>query len=191
MKNHSQENNISLMHGTTVLMVRKGAVVVMMADGQVTLDATILKANAKKIRKLYHDTILAGFAGSTADAFTLFSRFESKLDEYHGNLLRASVELAKDWRLDRSLRRLEALLMVANKEYGLVISGQGDVIEPDGDAMAIGSGSGYALSAARALLRNTKLSPLEIAQSSMLIASELCIYTNSNFQTEILGEDKK
>jgi ATP-dependent HslUV protease subunit HslV len=172
---------------TTVLSVRRGDAVVMAADGQVTLGANVMKHSAKKIRRLYQDKVLAGFAGSTADAFSLFSRFETKLEQYAGNLGRAAVELAKDWRTDRVLRRLEALLLVADREKTLLLSGTGDVIEPDADAAAIGSGGPYAISAARALLGATKLPAREIAERSLAIAGEICIYTNGVLVFEEIG----
>jgi len=165
-------------HATTVICVRRGEQVAVAGDGQVTVGNTVMKHGAAKVRRLYHDKILAGFAGSAADAFALFSRFEAKLEEYHGNMERAVVELAKDWRTDRVLRRLEALLLVADKEHMLLLSGTGDVIEPDGDAVAIGSGGPYALAAARALLGATELSAREIAERALAIAGEICIYTN-------------
>jgi ATP-dependent HslUV protease, peptidase subunit HslV len=174
------------MHGTTVLCVRKGNEVVLTADGQVTLGEGVIKHNARKTRRLYNDKVLAGFAGSTADALSLFARFENKLQEFHGNLARAAVELAKEWRTDRSLRHLDALLVVADAKSTFLISGTGDVIEPDDGITAIGSGGAYALAAARALGKNTKMGAKEIAQEAMRIASEICIYTNSNFSIEEL-----
>jgi ATP-dependent HslUV protease, peptidase subunit HslV len=174
------------MHGTTVLCVRKDNKVVIAGDGQVTLGDGVVKHSAKKTRRLYNDKILAGFAGSTADALSLFSRFENKLQEYHGNLARAAVELAKEWRTDRSLRHLDALLIVADAKSTFLLSGNGDVIEPDDGICAIGSGGPYALSAARALAKYTKMSAKDIAQEAMRIASEICIYTNGNFSIEEL-----
>ena len=174
------------MHGTTVLCVRKDNKVVLAGDGQVTFGEGIIKQNAKKIRRLYNDKILAGFAGSTADALSLFGRFENKLQEYHGNLPRAAVELAKEWRTDRSLRHLEALLVVADAKSTLLLSGNGDVIEPDDGIIAIGSGGPYALSAARALLAHTQLSAVQIVRASLEIAADLCIYTNRNIEIEEL-----
>ena len=175
---------------TTVLCVRRGDRVVMAADGKVSLGETVMKGSAKKIRRLYNDKVLAGFAGSTADAFSLFSRFESKLEQYAGNLNRAAVELAKDWRTDKMLRQLEALLIVADPQTTLMLSGTGDVIEPDvtgdGGIMTIGSGGSYALAAARALLENTQLTAREIAEKSMRIAGEICIYTNDHIMFEEL-----
>ncbi|MBF0628276.1 MAG: ATP-dependent protease subunit HslV [Magnetococcales bacterium] len=172
--------------GTTILSVRRGASVVMAGDGQVTLGAMVIKANARKVRFLKEGKALAGFAGSTADAFTLFERFEAKLVKHGGILTRAAVELAKDWRTDRMLRRLEAMLAVADTSASLLISGTGDVLEPEEGLLAIGSGSPYALSAARALLRHTDLSAREIAERSMAIAAEICVYTNSNLIIEEL-----
>lgn len=173
-------------HGTTILSVRRGNSVAMAGDGQVTLGNIVIKATARKVRRLYQGRILAGFAGGTADAFTLFERFESKLDKHQGNLLRSAVELAKDWRSDRALRRLEAMLSVADKEVSLIITGNGDVLEPEQGIVAIGSGGSYAQSAARALLENTELAPREIVTKSLEIASDICIYTNRNFTIEVL-----
>ena len=166
-------------HGTTILSVRRGNTVAMGGDGQVTLGQTIMKGNARKVRRLYDGKVLAGFAGGTADAFTLFERFEGKLEKY-GNLTRAAIELAKDWRSDRALRRLEALLCVADPSASLIISGNGDVIEPEHDIMAIGSGGPFAQAAARALLENTELGAREIVERAMAIAADTCIYTNRN-----------
>jgi ATP-dependent HslUV protease subunit HslV len=171
---------------TTVLAVKKDNHVVLAGDGQVTFGNTILKHHASKIRKIYDNKVLTGFAGSTADAFTLFERFEGKLKEYHGNLLRAAVELAKDWRMDRNLRRLEAFLIVADRDKMLLISGTGDVVEPDSNAIAIGSGGPYAYAAARTLLDNTSMDLKEIAMKAMKIASEICVYTNSEITIEEL-----
>src|ERR1700738_2525682 len=171
---------------TTVLCVRRNDKVVMAGDGQVTLGESVIKHGAKKIRRLYQDKILAGFAGSTADAFTLFSRFESKLEQYHGNLGRSAVELAKDWRTDKFLRHLEALLLVSDKEAPVLLSGRGDVIEPDTGIAAIGSGGPFAQAAAQALADHTKLSSREIAEEAMKIASRMCIYTNDKIQIEEL-----
>jgi len=171
---------------TTVLCVRRDDKVVMDGDGQVTLGESIIKHGAKKIRRLYQDKILAGFAGSTADAFTLFSRFEAKLEQYHGNIGRAAVELAKDWRTDKFLRHLEALLLVSDKETTFLLSGQGDVIEPDTGIAAIGSGGPFAQAAAQALADHTKLSPREIAEEAMKIAGRMCIYTNDRITIEEL-----
>ncbi|GAQ94819.1 ATP-dependent HslUV protease, peptidase subunit HslV [Thermodesulfovibrio aggregans] len=175
------------LHGTTVLCVKRGDSVVMASDGQVTMGNTVLKHNAKKIRKLYNGKVLTGFAGSTADAFTLFERFEGKLESYKGNLLRAAVELAKDWRTDKILRRLEALLIVADREHILIISGNGDVIEPEDPVAAIGSGGPYAFAAAKALYENTELTAMEIASKAMEIASKICIYTNNQIILEELS----
>lgn len=173
-------------HGTTILSVRRGNLVAMGGDGQVTLGNIVVKATAKKVRRLYHDRILAGFAGATADAFTLFERFEAKLDKHQGHLMRSAVELAKDWRTDRILRRLEAMLAVADREFSLMITGNGDVLEPERGLLAIGSGGGFAQSAAMALLDNTELAPDEIVKRSLDIAGELCIYTNHNLVIETL-----
>ncbi len=171
---------------TTVLCVRRGDSVVMAADGQVTLGATVMKHSARKIRRLYQDKVLAGFAGSTADAFSLFSRFEGKLEQYQGNLSRAAVELAKDWRTDKMLRHLEALLIVTDVTATFVLSGNGDVIEPEEGIIAIGSGGSYALASARALIENTDFSAREIAEKSLKIAGQICIYTNSDLTIEEL-----
>jgi ATP-dependent HslUV protease, peptidase subunit HslV len=175
-----------LIRSTTVLSVRRAGHVVLAGDGQVTLGESVIKHTAKKIRRLYNDKILSGFAGSTADAFTLFSRFESKLEQYHGNLGRAAVELAKDWRTDKFLRHLEALLLVCDKEQTFLLSGQGDVIEPDGGVAAIGSGGPYAQAAAQALLEHTELDARKIAEESMKIAGRMCIYTNDAVTIEEL-----
>ena len=172
--------------GTTVLSVRRGNKVVIGADGQATLGDTVMKGNVRKVRRLHHGKVIAGFAGGTADAFTLFEYFEAKLDKHSGQLVRAAVEMAKDWRTDRTLRRLEALLAVADAEASLIISGNGDVIEPEQGIIAIGSGGNYALSAARALLNNTELSAKEITQEALNIAGDICIYTNHNFVMEEL-----
>lgn len=173
-------------HGTTILCVRRNASVAMGGDGQVTLGNTVMKPNARKVRRLYNDQVLAGFAGGTADAFTLFERFEEKLSKHSGNLTRAAVELAKDWRTDRMLRRLEALLCVADKSASLVVSGNGDVIEPEQGLMAIGSGGMYAQAAARALLENTELDARAITERALNIAADICIYTNRNLTIEVL-----
>ena len=173
-------------HGTTIVSARRGNSVALGGDGQVTLGNIVVKATARKIRRIYNDQILAGFAGGTADAFTLFERFESKLEKHQGNLLRSAVELAKDWRSDRMLRRLEAMLAVADREHSLIITGNGDVLEPELGLVAIGSGGPYAQSAARALLENTDLSPTEIIKKSLTIAGDLCIYTNQNHLIETL-----
>lgn len=174
---------------TTILCVRKENSVVIAGDGQVTLGNTVMKSNARKIRKTYQDKILAGFAGSTADAFTLFEKFDAKLEEFNGNLVRSAVELAKDWRTSKMLRNLEALLAVADSSTSLIISGNGDVIEPDDGIIAIGSGGQFALAAARALLANSDLSAMEIVTKSMEIASSICIYTNPNIVTEEIEAD--
>lgn len=165
---------------TTIVSVRRDDKVVIGGDGQVSLGNTVMKSNARKVRRLYHDQVLAGFAGGTADAFTLFERFESKLEQHQGNLMRAAVELAKDWRTDRALRRLEALLAVADKETSLIITGNGDVVQPENDLIAIGSGGPYAQSAARALLENTELDARTIVEKSLSIAGDICVYTNGN-----------
>ena len=174
------------LHGTTILSVRRGANVALGGDGQVTLGQVVVKGGAKKVRRIYHDKILAGFAGGTADAFTLFERFEAKLDKHQGNLMRSAVELAKDWRTDRILRRLEAMLAVADREHSLIITGTGDVLEPEQGILAIGSGGPFAQSAARALLDNTDLQPREIVEKALAIAADLCIYTNHQRTIEIL-----
>lgn len=174
------------LRGTTIVSVRRNGIVVIGGDGQVTLGATVMKSNARKVRRLYNNKILAGFAGATADAFTLFERFEAKLETHQGNLVRAAVELAKDWRTDRMLRRLEAMLVVADTKASLIISGNGDVIEPENSLIAIGSGGPYAKSAAQALLENTELDARTIAEKSLTIAAATCIYTNNNFTIETL-----
>ncbi|MCF6211303.1 MAG: ATP-dependent protease subunit HslV [Gammaproteobacteria bacterium] len=173
-------------HGTTILSVRRNGLVVIGGDGQVSLGNTIMKGNARKVRRLYHNRVIAGFAGGTADAFTLFERFEGKLEKHQGHITRAAVELAKDWRTDRMLRRLEALLSVADGTASLVISGNGDVIEPEHDLIAIGSGGPFAESAARALMQNTELDARSICEKSLKIASEICVYTNDHFTIEEL-----
>jgi len=172
--------------GTTILSVRRNGKVVIGGDGQVTLGNTVMKGNARKVRRLYHDKVIAGFAGGTADAFTLFERFEGKLEKHQGNLTRAAVELAKDWRTDRALRRLEALLAVADETASLVISGNGDVIEPEESLIAIGSGGPFAQSAARALVENTELDARAIVENALNIAADICIYTNRNLTIEEL-----
>jgi len=174
--------------GTTILAVRRGGNVVMAGDGQVSLGETVVKGNARKVRRVHHDRVIAGFAGGTADAFTLFERFEGQLEKHHGNLVRAAVELAKDWRTDRALRRLEALLLVADASSSLMISGNGDVIEPEYDAMAIGSGGAYALAAARAMLENTEMEARTIVTKAMSIAADICVYTNHTLTVEALEE---
>ena len=171
---------------TTVLLVRKDAQVALAGDGQVTMGETVMKASAKKVRRLYNDQILAGFAGATGDAFALLTRFEGKLEQYHGNLERASIELSKEWRTDKMLRHLEALLVVADKKTSFLLSGNGDVIAPDEGVLAIGSGGSYALAAARALIKNTDLSAREIAVEALRIAGEICIYSNQNIIVEEL-----
>ena len=173
-------------HGTTILSVRRGTQVALGGDGQVTLGNIVIKASARKVRRLYHEKILAGFAGGTADAFTLFERFEAKLEKHQGYLLRAAVELAKDWRTDRVLRRLEAMLAVADHETSIILTGNGDVLEPEQGLLAIGSGGPYAQSAARALLEHTDMAPAEIVKQALTIAADLCIYTNQNHVIEVL-----
>jgi len=170
--------------GTTILAIKKGDKITVAGDGQVTLDTTILKHGARKVRRLYNNEVIVGFAGATADAFTLFDRFDQKLEQYNGNLLRAAVELTKDWRTDRVLRHLEALMIAVSRDYSLIISGNGDVIESDDDVMAIGSGGAFAQAAARALVKHSNLSATEIARESMKIASEICIYTNDHITLE-------
>lgn len=174
-------------HATTIIAVRKGERVVIAGDGQVTMGNTVMKHNARKIRRMYNDRVLAGFAGATADAFTLFEKFEAKLEEYRGNLARAAVELAKDWRTDRVLRRLEALLIVADKERTLILSGNGDVIEPDDGVAAIGSGGPFALAAARALITWSDLDARRVAEEAMRLAAGICIYTNEQIVVEELS----
>ena len=173
-------------HGTTILSVRRGNRVALGGDGQVTLGNIVIKATARKVRRIYHEKILAGFAGGTADAFTLFERFEEKLEKHQGHLLHSAVELAKDWRTDRMLRRLEAMLAVADRENSLIITGNGDVLEPEHGIVAIGSGGAYAQSAARALLENTEMPPEDIVARSLEIAGDLCIYTNQSHTIELI-----
>jgi ATP-dependent HslUV protease, peptidase subunit HslV len=173
-------------HGTTIVSVRRGQQVAMGGDGQVTLGNIVVKASARKVRRLYKDQILAGFAGATADAFTLFERFESKLEKHQGNLMRSAIELTKDWRTDRVLRRLEAMLTVADRETSLIITGNGDVLEPEHGLLAIGSGGAYANAAALALLQNTDLAPAEIVKKALVITGDLCIYTNQQHTIEVL-----
>ena len=185
-KSKEEEMNI---RGTTILAVRHKGKITVAGDGQVTLDTTILKHGARKVRRLYNDEVIVGFAGATADAFTLFERFDQKLEQYNGNLVRAAVELTKDWRTDRVLRHLEALMIAVNKDNSLIISGNGDVIEADDEVMAIGSGGPYALTAARALLRHSDLTATEIAREAMKIAAEICIYTNDHITIEEIDED--
>jgi len=177
-----------MFHGTTVLCVRKDGKVAIGGDGQVTLGQIVLKHNAKKIRKMYNNSIIAGFAGATADAFTLFEKFEGKLETYRGNITRAAVELAKDWRTDKILRRLEALLIIADKEHSFIISGNGDVIEPEDGISAIGSGGPYAHAAAKALIEHTQLEPKKVVEEAMKIASKICIYTNDSISIEEINE---
>ena len=181
-----RSENAERVRSTTVLCVRKDNKVVMAGDGQVTVGDHVMKHSAKKIRRLFEDKVMAGFAGSTADALSLFARFENKLQEFHGHLSRAAVELAKEWRTDRALRHLDALLVVADTKGTFLLSGHGDIIEPDDGICAIGSGGPYALAAARALAKNTKMNAKEIATEAMRIASEICIYTNGNFTVEEL-----
>ncbi len=174
-------------HATTIVAVRKDGKTAIAGDGQVTFgQQTIMKANARKVRRLYHDKVLAGFAGSVADAFTLFEKFEAKLESYHGNLQRAAVELAKDWRTDKILRKLEALLLVADRNTILMLSGNGEVIEPDGEVAAIGSGGFFALAAGRAMARHTDMTAAEIAQEALVIAADICVFTNHNIKVEEL-----
>jgi ATP-dependent HslUV protease subunit HslV len=172
--------------GTTILSVRRNGQVAIGGDGQVSFNNTVLKANARKVRRLYQNKVLAGFAGGTADAFTLFERFEAKLEQYHGQLTRAAVEMAKDWRTDRALRRLEALMAVADRDTSLIITGNGDVIEPEHNIIAIGSGGSYALAAARGLIENTKFDAKKIVEKSLHIAADICIYTNHHLTIETL-----
>ena len=173
-------------HGTTIVSVRRGREVAMGGDGQVTLGNIVIKQSARKVRRIYHDRILAGFAGATADAFTLFERFEAKLEKHQGHLVRSAVELAKDWRTDRILRRLEAMLAVADREASLIITGTGDVLEPELGLIAIGSGGPYAQAAARALLEHTQLAPADVVKQALTIAGDLCIYTNQSHTIEAL-----
>ena len=179
-------NEMPSWHGTTILTVRKGGTVVIGGDGQVSIGQTIVKSNAKKVRKLGKGDVIGGFAGATADAFTLFERFEAKLEKHQGHLVRAAIELTKDWRTDRVLRRLEAMLAVADREASLIITGNGDVLEPEHGIVSIGSGGAYAHAAARALLSNTELAPKDVVKKSLEIAGELCIYTNQNHIIETL-----
>lgn len=177
--------------GTTILSVRRNGVVVIGGDGQVSMGSTVMKGNAKKVRRLYNNNVIAGFAGGTADAFTLFERFEGKLEKHQGNLVRAAVELAKDWRTDKMLRRLEALLLVADAKASLIITGNGDVVEPEAnDLMAIGSGGNFALAAAKALVENSDLSAREIVEKSLGIAADICVYTNNNLTIEEMKSEK-
>ena len=174
-------------HGTTIVSVRRGNLVALGGDGQVTLGNIVVKATARKVRKLHHNQVLAGFAGATADAFTLFERFEAKLEKHQGHLVRAAIELTKDWRTDRVLRRLEAMLAVADSTCSLIITGNGDVLEPEHGIVAIGSGGAYAQAAARALLEHTEMTPAQVVKRSLEIAGEICIYTNQNHIVETLG----
>ena len=183
---HIREPEVKHYRGTTICSVRRGNQVVMGGDGQVTLGNTVMKANARKVRRLYKDTVIVGFAGATADAFTLFERFEGKLEKHSGHLVRSAVEMAKDWRTDRALRRLEALLAIADKESSLLISGTGDVIEPEHGLIAIGSGGPFAQAAAMALIKHSELTAEEITRQALGIAAEICIYTNSNLTIETL-----
>ncbi|HYA88353.1 MAG TPA: ATP-dependent protease subunit HslV [Nitrospirota bacterium] len=176
----------SLAYGTTILAVRRNGKSAIAGDGQVTVGTTVMKHNAKKVRKLFNDKVIAGFAGATADAFTLFEKFEAKLEQYHGNLTRAAVELAKDWRTDRVLRRLEALMIVADNERSFILSGNGDVIEPEQGILSIGSGGPYALAAAQALMKHTSLDARSIVEESLRIAGDICIYTNKEITIEEL-----
>jgi ATP-dependent HslUV protease subunit HslV len=181
---------MTAMHGTTIVALRRAGRVCLGGDGQVTLGSTVVKHGARKLRRLYQDRVLAGFAGATADAFTLFERFERKLEQYNGNMTRSAVELAKDWRSDKILRRLEALLIVADSEHLFIISGNGDVIEPDDDVTAIGSGGPYALAAARALVRHTGLAAREIVETALQLAAEICIYTNTQITIDEIGPEQ-
>ncbi len=183
-------NNVESFRGTTIVSVRRGNQVVIGGDGQVSMGNTIMKGNARKVRRLFNEQVIAGFAGATADAFTLFERFEAKLEKHHGHLTRAAVEMAKDWRTDRSLRQLEALLAIADSKVSLIISGNGDVIEPEEGLMAIGSGGPFAQSAARALLQNTELDARTIVEKSLTIAADICIYTNHNIRIEELSAEQ-
>ena len=178
----------TMFHGTTIVSVRRGPLVALGGDGQVTLGHIVVKAGARKVRKLYHDRVLAGFAGATADAFTLFERFEAKLEKHQGHLVRAAIELTKDWRTDRVLRRLEAMLAVADRDASLIITGNGDVLEPEHGIISIGSGGAFAQAAARALVDQTALAPHEVVKKSLEIAGDLCIYTNQHHLVETLGE---
>lgn len=177
---------LTSLHGTTILSVSRNGRTAIAGDGQVTVGATVMKHNAKKVRKMYNNKVLAGFAGATADAFTLFEKFESKLEQFHGNLTRAAVELAKDWRTDKILRRLEALMIVADQDKSFILSGNGDVIEPENGIAAIGSGGPYALAAARALVDHTSMDARTIVEEAMKIAGEICIYTNKEITVEEL-----
>jgi len=182
----NEPSELPLIRATTIICVRRGEQVAMAGDGQVTVGTTVMKHGASKVRRLYHDKIIAGFAGSAADAFALFSRFEAKLEEYRGNMERSVVELAKDWRMDKYLRQLQAFLIVANNERAYLISGTGDLIQPDDGILAIGSGGSYALAAARAMMKHTELTAAEIAEEALRIAASICIYTNDNITVEKL-----
>lgn len=186
---NSEEKPVEQFRGTTILSIRRNGKVVIGGDGQVSMGNTIMKGNARKVRRLYNDKVIAGFAGGTADAFTLFERFEGKLEQHSGNLMRAAVELAKDWRTDKILRRLEALLTVADRKSSLIITGLGDVIEPEHSLMAIGSGGPFAQAAAKGLLDNTKLSARKIVEKGLSIAADICVYTNKNFTIEELDSE--
>jgi ATP-dependent HslUV protease subunit HslV len=188
--NHNKGKYVEQYRGTTILSVRRGDKVIIGGDGQVSMGHTVLKGNARKVRRLYNGNVIAGFAGGTADAFTLFELFEAKLEKHQGNLLRAAVEMAKDWRTDKMLRKLEALLLVADSKVTLMITGNGDVVEPENSAIAIGSGGNYALSAALALVDNTKLDAETIVRQSLKIASDICVYTNDNLLIESLDTEK-
>ena len=183
----SSHNHPPSFHGTTIVSVRRGNQVAIGGDGQVTLGHIVVKSSARKVRKLYHDKVLAGFAGATADAFTLFERFEAKLEKHQGHLVRAAVDLTRDWRTDRVLRRLEAMLAVADRESSLIITGNGDVLEPEKGIVAIGSGGAYAQAAARALVDHSELSAADIVKRSLEIAGDICIYTNQHHTIEVLG----
>ena len=182
----TENQRTEVWHGTTILSVRRHGQVAMGGDGQVTLGHIVVKSTARKVRRMYRDQVLAGFAGATADAFTLFERFEEKLDKHQGNLMRSAVELAKDWRTDRMLRRLEAMLAVADSQHSLILSGSGDVLEPEGGIVAIGSGGAYAEAAARALLGHSELNARDIVSAALSIAGDICIYTNQNHSIEVL-----
>lgn len=183
-------DNKNIFHGTTICCVRRDSQIAMAGDGQVTGGQTVLKQNAVKVRRIYENKIIAGFAGATADAFTLIEKFEEKLNSYSGNLMRASVELAKDWRMDKFLRRLEAMMIVTDGDKILLLTGTGDVIEPEDGVLAIGSGGNYALSAARALLKHTKLKADEIVKEALHIAADICVYTNKSIQLELIDKNK-
>ena len=186
---HYRGSIVEAFHGTTILSIRRNGKVVIGGDGQVSMGNTIMKGNARKVRRLYSDRVIAGFAGATADAFTLFERFEGKLEKHSGNLIRAAVEMAKDWRTDKVLRRLEALMAVADAKASLILSGNGDVIEPENNLMAIGSGGSFAQAAARALVENTKLSARRIVEKGLSVAADICVYTNKNFTIEELDSE--